>query len=436
MLEIYLTQPTSYPVTHLRSDRRTINKWPYQLPPECSTTFNLWTRCLRNLFLNTSGRKLRKPLGAWTVTPTKSESIWEAYISIDRQSLILSTPTSLTQYSVISEIKSCTTTFTDTNPETIASVPDNYIPVDVSHNRNHYVAIHSHRYSQALLTPDLLTCVHDNIQTAIWLAPIWQRDILQHFRIHDIDILLQHLRQPDDKLYIVTDGGMKDNRGSFGVAIGTNDVELVSIEGPAPGYSEHANSYRSEAYGMLAGFNFLCLLMKTYNIMLPAKRKLLVFCDNLALVKCVQQIIVHQTYPRMFIRSESDVILQIQSDIIQLQSYNIDVILEHVKGHQDDHHEYHELSRESQLNISADAYATNYLLEGILTKYCELPANAANFYLNNHIITRNIKHEIRIASRSPDLREYMMKHLKRETSLFCPVLSEFGLVKGRFFLST
>lgn len=169
--------------------------------------------------------------------------------------------------------------------------------------------------------------------------------MLQHFRIHDIDILLNHFQQHDDKLYIVSDGGMKDNRGSFGVSIGIHDSELVSIKGPAPGFSEHANLYCSEAYGMLTGLNFVCLLIKSYHITFQLKHKILFFCDTLALVKRIQQIIIRQTYPRMFILSDSELKLQIQSDIIQLQSHNIDIIPAHVHGHQDDHHKYHDLIR-------------------------------------------------------------------------------------------
>lgn len=107
-----------------------------------------------------------------------------------------------------------------------------------------------HLYSQASPISDSMPFLYDNIQHAIRQDPIWQKDLLQHFCIHDIDILFNDFQRHDDKLYIVSDGGAKDNRGSFGVSIGIHDSELVSIEGPAPGYSEHANLYRSEAYGM------------------------------------------------------------------------------------------------------------------------------------------------------------------------------------------
>lgn len=62
-----------------------------------------------------------------------------------------------------------------------------------------------------------------------------------------------------------------------------------------------------------------CLFLKTYQIMIPPNRKLFMFSDNLSLVLWIKRIIADQTYPRMFIRSDSDVTLQIAHDIQWLQ---------------------------------------------------------------------------------------------------------------------
>lgn len=41
-----------------------------------------------------------------------------------------------------------------------------------------------------------------------------------------------------------------------------------------------------------------------------------------------------------------------------------------------------------------------------MTNYSEFPVNPANLSINDHILTRKIKNEMRITPRSPDLREY------------------------------
>lgn len=133
------------------------------------------------------------------------------------------------------------------------------------------------------------------------------------------------------------------------------------------------------------------------------KRKLHVFSDNLSLVRCIQRILADQTYPRIYIRSNLALILQISHDVKFLIESNIDIILNHVKGHQDDMIEYLDLSREAQLNVAADSYATNYITEGDLILYDEFPANPSNFYINDNIMNRDTKKEIRKASQSPEL---------------------------------
>jgi hypothetical protein len=232
---------------------------------------------------------------------------------------------------------------------------------------------------------------------------------LQHFRIHDHDLLIKTLCNLDEKLYIVSDGGMKDGKGSFGVAVGTPLSELISIEVPVSGYSEHSNSFRRKAYGMMAGFRFLSLITQVYKIQLVTPRKMHAYCDNLSLASWVQKIILHLTHTRMFLLSGSDVVLQISQDLAQLQKVNCHIILDHVKRHQDAIVQYEDFLREAKLNVAADHYATNLLRAGTFPSYEELPANAASLYINNNIITRDLKTEVRKAARSPDLRVYMIK---------------------------
>lgn len=92
------------------------------------------------------------------------------------------------------------------------------------------------------------------------------------------------------------------------------------------------------------------------------------------MVRRVQKLVPQQTYPRIFIWSESDAILQIAHDISSLQNAKFFIKVEHVKVHQDDVTPIHDLSRELQLNIAADKYATNFLQWGSIPNYEELPA--------------------------------------------------------------
>jgi hypothetical protein len=62
-------------------------------------------------------------------------------------------------------------------------------------------------------------------------------------------------------LYIVSDGGNKDDYGSFGWVIGTKEEILVRGRGVARGYP--MQSFRAEGYGRLSVFRFSNLTVAT-----------------------------------------------------------------------------------------------------------------------------------------------------------------------------
>ena len=95
--------------------------------------------------------------------------------------------------------------------------------------------------------------------------------------------------------------------------------------------------------------------------------------------------------------------IQIQQELRLAQTLNFRFTVEHVKGHQDDDLSYNELSRPAQLNVRADEYAHGQDLQ-----YDELCQNPVSLNLGNYIITRYYKTQLRSASRSPNLRKYLV----------------------------
>lgn len=140
-----------------------------------------------------------------------------------------------------------------------------------------------------------------NIQQAIEQAPLWQRQLLQHFHIPDPDYLTLCLENLECSITMVSDGGMSDGKGSFGVVVGTQSDILYSIKGPALVNSEHMHAYRSKRYGMVASFNFLYLLLITHQVVIPPNRGINVFCDNLSLVNIIDEILRDGTNPRILL---------------------------------------------------------------------------------------------------------------------------------------
>jgi hypothetical protein len=165
----------------------------------------------------------------------------------------------------------------------ISLMPNTSVPIDYEITIDGNIRIYRTNRLQLFRTPSTLFQNND-FQTAIINAPQWQRYLLQHYRIHDLDDLIQFVTSVDSKMYPISDGRLKDQEGSFGVSAETNDIQLYRIQGPALGFNENANWYHSEAYGLLAGVNFLCLFLKTYQIQIPPNCQWFMFSDNLSLV--------------------------------------------------------------------------------------------------------------------------------------------------------
>lgn len=378
--------------------------WPAQPPPTSQASFKLWIRCIRHCFMQRQSQKLRQPLGHWFVSAASSNSQWQTYTNPAYNRLIINTSDRITVHPDVVTTTIRTATFNPTNFETIETIPSNYFPVDVSHTSSN-ITVH-HNKQKMLLPRSSSTVTVNDIDAAIRSATDWQRHLIQHYRIHDIQLFTDTILSSNKHtpMIIVSDGGLKDNIGSFGVAMGTTTQEICSIEGPVSGNNEAFTSFRSEAYGMLAGMTFLHLFLQSHQVAVPALCTIYAYCDNLALVKVIQQIIDGVHFPRMYLKPESDIILQIRSEIIALRSLNISISLDHVKGHQDDCTSYYSLPRPAQLNIDADKYATNYMThQGPQYIYSHLPANNVVIYVNDVVITRDLKHPIRQASRSPFL---------------------------------
>jgi hypothetical protein len=187
--------------------------------------------------------------------------------------------------------------------------------------------------------------------------PFWDRRLLSDIVLMDSDGLIDHLRS-DEPIYLVSDGGAADDKGSYGAVLANDDITYMTVfgwtEGALPG------SFRAESYGCLAILQFLYHFTRFHHIN-PIACLNRFFCDNKGLLTRLEHAAgpLHP-FPRHFLRSDIDVEMQILDTIRLLGktlSYN------HVKGHQDDviNDEATPLSREALLNIECDHLATAFL---------------------------------------------------------------------------
>jgi hypothetical protein len=160
------------------------------------------------------------------------------------------------------------------------------------------------------------------------------------------------------KTYMVSDGEMVNGYESYGWII-ANEQEITKGRGEAEGARNLMQSFQAERYGMLAALRYI-LHAFTFTKNWPEKAKTIhMYCDNLSLI---QRIGWHEkrivTTPKDVFRSDYDLEVAIQDTINSLRDKKIHIKEKHVRGHQDDHAEYHTLRQEEQLNVEADKEAT------------------------------------------------------------------------------
>ena len=168
------------------------------------------------------------------------------------------------------------------------------------------------------------------------------------------------------QILIATDGGAKDNYGSFSWVIGTTDDILWTGRGQVTG--EPIHSFRSESVALLSVLIFLREYMKYHQI--PSLTQTIqIVTDSESLIKRCQRLSEHDIadwWSGIFIWPDIDTTIEICT--IQ-QDLPFDFKLEFVPSHQDLYKPFHSLDREAQLNVLADKEATSALQS--IDKHCK-----------------------------------------------------------------
>ena len=169
--------------------------------------------------------------------------------------------------------------------------------------------------------------------------------------LHD---LLQVTFEPDDDdifCELVSDGSEKDSNMTFGWVMAAPDgTRLARCSGSAPGCG---HSHRAESAGLSSGLTFLALLQKFCCRFFTCSLKL--FTDNLGLIERASS---RQAFDVCHSMTRSQTDWDLVEEIHQVQQEFIQpVLLQHVKGHQDDTVTPELSPLEAQLNVKADAKA-------------------------------------------------------------------------------
>jgi hypothetical protein len=201
---------------------------------------------------------------------------------------------------------------------------------------------------------DHLVC-HTGTCSVLPTPPVLRTHAWSGLCIHtpsEMSVLLQGIRQGE--AIAVTDGSFKNNLGTAGFTIQPHlhdetDQDSFIMVNQTPGDPRDMDAYRAELGGI---FGIIDLANHLCNSFAITSGHITVGCDcSSALVN------ITSPYPLATGRPHHDLLSGIRTLIDQSP---ISWKFQHVRGHQDDHTEYHMLDRWARLNVDMDHLAKLY----------------------------------------------------------------------------
>jgi hypothetical protein len=247
--------------------------------------------------------------------------------------------------------------------------------------------------------------------------PEWEKKLIEQSTVASSDTLslIEALENPHERITFVSDGGVKDGKGTFGWVAGTSNGAIIA-KGEGMVWGNPMTSYRAEAFGKLAWICFVKRFIEYHGIKTECRVRS--FCDN-------ESVIRHTRFSHKHLRANTalkadwDVLRTIAIEQGSL-SWHIDRLEEglHVKGHQDTTKSTTTLSEQAELNIAADAIASA-LLERMLANRISprfVFFNACIAYLTSDstVQTSGEKETLRWSWAGLRLQHYYMGHFDKE----------------------
>jgi hypothetical protein len=396
--------------------------WPYQIRPG-PKSFRHWQRILADAFLLGTRRRvssrtrdltLRTNVGPWLPASDAFRTHWDAFFSGEQNALFMVTnegrfakhPALKTNRRPKHPVKA----FADQSKANFAVLPPDAVPAKHHHEPNKLVIPFSVA-TLATVPPQPPPATRwPNYLTSL---PYWELMLLQHATFVNKPGLLEALRVARH-LFLASDGGAADSKGSFGTVVANADTIFLECGGRA--YGADPRSFRSKGYGILA---ILRLLFHVWYFYWTRNRTLrfTLLCDSKSLIDRLEASrALTRLAPRRYLFSEADVELQILSAMPSLGT----VALEHVLGHQDDNDDGEPLSWEAQLIQQCDTLATDHLSSAtdILPLVPFLPASNVGLTVQGTMLTHHLPTQLRTFAGLPEYREYLCRHHGWEPKVF------------------
>ena len=220
------------------------------------------------------------------------------------------------------------------------------------------------------------------------------------------------VRDHVDNLYLVSDGGVKDGKGSYGWVVATEREILVRARGRATGYP--MTSFRAEAFGRWDALRWLRRHLSEGALpwsSLPLRVQS--YTDSESLLKLEQK--MGQPWfrwtPTWCLKGDYDILHLLTDELQEYGSHRLTST--HVKGHQDRQRPLSDLTWPERLNCVADELATQALTDRGRTGHWALPGT--RFFLvdteSRRVMTSTEATLLKTRKASLDYTEYLAVRL-------------------------
>jgi hypothetical protein len=251
-----------------------------------------------------------------------------------------------------------------------------------------------------------------NFQEYIQGIPEWERKLLHGTEFHTnayqtMTDIIEIANDPDQVLFMVSDGACQHDTTSFGWTIG-DELDRQLAWGKGPGYGQ-ATSHRAECWGALAMARFLHHLRLFTKQEFPATMTLRVYSDSQGMISSLQKRMEYKSlYPGITLQKDWDLLEETHSTYTAIAPSSLKY--KWVKGHQKKiYPDDDDLPPEALYNISSDKLANEYMNEHPTPRPISALVASGRCLLQIKNATIHEKHipRVREAVALPDLFTYL-----------------------------
>jgi ribonuclease HI len=379
--------------------------WPQQQMPN-EKLFSTWCSILRTITNSNKNGQILEKLESWIVNPHKFRH-YNTLIHNNRETLLREENK---VWWIYQKSHSVTTTAYYTRKTRQIYIPNddnyllNYSPVDIQENTLFY-SIYQRR-SINIIQPEVIhknrEIQHINFKSYIGSRHNNFKNLLNSTMVLDDSFITNNNYK---HLKICSDGGSKDNKGSFGVIFACNKNICMTLSSRVPEIYDTSNSHRSECYGLLASLQMIILIQQYLadnNIPLEPK-EIQLYCDNKSAVDTINKT-KNRTIPLKLQWSPNfDLIKGILECLQIAKRDNCKISIHHVKGHSDRRNK--ELDDISALNVQADLLATKGLKKST-PKDFNLTTDKAIVHIAGKKVASNYNKHLRESFSSIQMHDY------------------------------